>query len=176
MTWSFYRVQNLSVDGSGNPLISNFSGAFQVSSQDPGVLNMWVIYGAEIADSHPRTRECLGIIYKDDVSNKYLVGAPNSIGPSGDTLDDVVDNDPGDWRTYKYSYQDGEIGHGRGKGFGDIPKGILVALGVGAPLPTKYLPFPIPGDCIGLKPEPLWSCGNFKAGSTSSIWYGNSLE
>lgn len=172
MTW-LYEIKTLITDGWGNPAVGNFSGAYQISKQEPGVPNMWIIYGPEIDNSRPRTRECLGIIYRDDISDKYLIGAPSSIGPAGDTLDDVVDNDPSDWGTYKYHCINGGNFYGNAKGFHDLNKGILTALSV-TKLPLDNMPFEIPGDVHGMIPIAApWSCGNFRFDQAASIWYGD---
>lgn len=140
------------------------------------ITNGSISYNAQPGMGNTQT---LTIAYYDSISDNWLVGAEPSVmatlpGPQY-TLDELVDADPGEWRTYRGSESDGSERHFHGMGFGDIPKGILIALGVSAPLPTQYLPFELEGDCVGLKPEPPWSCGPFKAHEASDVWYGDDI-
>ena len=124
--------------------------------------------------------QTLTIAYHDS-SGAWLVGAePEIMATLPDpkqTLDEVVAADRGAWESYRYSRSNDTQGQGRGAGWklGSVPPGIWVALQAGAPLPAQYLPFPIEGDCVGLKPEPVSSLGPMRASQTSSVWYGDNL-
>jgi hypothetical protein len=126
----------------------------------------------------------LAILYKD-TEGAYLVHAEEGfldLQPAGETLDAVVDNDPGDWRTYRSALVNTGNGdrYGRARDFGDIPRGTLVALGRGAPLPLNLMPekFQGAGGIIGMQGSATHACAEFdpveiEEGAT---WYGDDLE
>ena len=159
-----YRVVPFTVDGDGHPIIA---GNY-VSYQLPG---FYVVYN--LSDGKYSTK---AIINKELVSENFLVGAESdfmaTLPTPQVTLDTLVSAYPGDWRTYKYHCINGGDFYGRAKGFGDISKGILVALSV-TKLPLNLMPFDIPGDIHGMVPSAPWSCGNFNADSAASVWYGD---
>jgi len=163
-----YRVVPFSVDGSGHPIIA---GEY-VSYQDiPGFYVVYHLSGLKYST--------LAVINKDVISNRFLVGAEPGFmatlpGPQ-QTLNALVASSPSNWRTYRYVTTNGVVGTSIGEGFGSIPAGILVALGVGAPLPSQYLPFPIDDDVVALRPVPPWSCADFVADDASDDWYGDNL-
>lgn len=123
----------------------------------------------------------LAVVWHDEDTDSWLVGAEPDVLellPTPQyTLDEVVDSDKGAWSSFRYAEDSGLNRHGIGKGWqlGGVPPGVWTALQTGAPLPAQYLPFDIDGECVGLKPEPFYSLGPFKANEASSIWYGDDL-
>jgi len=164
-----YEVKPLSTN-EGVPVVP---GTHHVS---PQIDRCYIAYGMD-----GTTMVTRAVIYEDD-TGRFLVGAEpdflDTLGV-GETLDDVVYSDPGDWRTYHcgVDYTDNGEGRERSNGFGDIPTGILVALSRGAPLPLALMPAKFEGvlEIFGFQASAPWSCAGFNATEieADTTWYGD---